>query len=229
MPRVLKRNLLVLGCGRSGTLYTCKVFAKAGMDLGHERVGTFGCCSMYFVTPKTDCSAVSNGQRTPIHKDEKREDYEFKHVWHQIRHPLKTIDSLAKSFSRKVRIWTHEQLGVALPGKSGNFQCSLEDKIAWAMSYWVINNELCEKQADWTYKIEVFPWEEMCNKLGLGNRGMPNVSTTTNRGLRFAFKSKLQSDHIRETMHDTTWDTLRKADPSLMSQVKNLAEHYGYI
>lgn len=98
IPRLLKRRpLLIVACGRSGTLYVCRLFHKIGIDLGHEHVGKFGCCSMYFVPNNSDFSIVNHGQKVPIHRGESKQDFKFEHIWHQVRHPLPTIDSLAKS------------------------------------------------------------------------------------------------------------------------------------
>lgn len=229
---MIKKKLLILACGRSGTLYTTKMFKKAGLDLGHETVGDFGTCSMYFVRDKTDCRLVNKNQAEGIHIGQCRSMYDFEHVWHQVREPLKCIDSLAKCFSRKVRLWTNDQLGIDLPGRSREFQCSLDDKIHWAMHYYYVNNKMCEAQAEWTYRLEGIGPEtfwHMCEKLDvIPDNIKPQVSDTTNRGLRFAFKSKEQSQVIRETIYDTTWNTLAKINEPLAKKIRTLSRSYGY-
>jgi hypothetical protein len=225
---ILKRKLLVIGCGRSGTSYTTKIFKEIGLDLAHERLGKFGTCSMYMVTPITDCSIVNKGQKEGIHHGECRSKIEFEHVWHQVRDPLKCIDSLAKSFTRKVRVWTGEQVGVTLPGRSDQLQCSSEDKLHWAMNYWYTNNLLCQSQAEWTYRLEDYPWSEMLTRLNLAEFPLPDISQTVNRGLRFAFKSKEQSEEIKRTIYNTSWETLSSVDKSLTAKIRKLARTYGY-
>lgn len=229
MPRLLKeRSLLIVACGRSGTLYVCRLFRKIGIDLGHEHVGKFGCCSMYFVPNHSDFSIVNHGQKVPIHKGESKQDFKFEHIWHQVRHPLPTIDSLAKAFTQKVRLWTHEALGVPLPGTSGKRRCKMEDKIHWAMHYWVINNRLCEAQSEWTYRLEAIPWEQMLDRIGIEQIPIPDVSTTTNRSLRFAMRSKAQVKEIKKHIHDTQWNTLRRINRDLAEEIKEMAVAYGY-
>lgn len=228
MPKLIKRDVLILACGRSGTLYTSRVFKSVKYDVGHEKIGENGSISMYLVAGKTDCTSINKGQKTLIHAGEDRANYEFGQVWHQLRHPLKAIDSLAKSFTRKVRAWTGEQLGVPLPGRAKELQCSIEDKLHWAMHYWLQNNLLCEKQAAWTYSLETFPWEEMLERLGLPSQSLPTLPTTTNRGLRYAFKSKEQTAVINKTMYDTDWKRLRAIDRNLAQQVRENAERWGY-
>lgn len=229
MPKVLKRRqLLILACGRSGTLYVCRLFRKIKIDLGHERVGDFGCCSMYFASNQSDFSIVNQGQKVPIHGGESKQDFRFKHIWHQVRHPLPTIDSLAKAFTQKVRLWTHEAIGVPLPGTSGNRRCEMEDKIHWAMHYWVINNRLCEDQANWTYRLEDIPWDHMLDRLGIAQVPIPDVSRTINRSLRFAMRSKAQVEEIKKRMYDTQWNTLYRINRSLTEEIKEMAVVYGY-
>jgi len=226
---MIDRELLVLACGRSGTLYTSKVFRAAGFDLRHEQIGAFGSSSMYMVPRVTDCSIVNAGQKVPIHAGENRADYRFKHVWHQTRHPLRAIDSLAKSFTRKVRLWTGEQIRFAMPGRSTELQCPIEDKIHWAMRYWFYNNAFCGVQAEWRYQLENFPWGEMLERLGYqSGHPLPVIPATTNRNLRFAFKSAEQAAMIRETIYDTTWETLERINPYLTDTIRRMARRYGY-
>lgn len=223
------RKLLILACGRSGTLYTSKVFRGVGLDLGHEKVGAYGTCSMYFVTPETNCATVNAHQKVPIHDGENRADYEFEHVWHQVRHPLAAIDSLAKAFTRKVRVWTGEQLHFHMPGRSAELRCPLEDRLRWAMRYWIENNKRCEEQSEWTYRVEDFPWVAMQARLCISPLyPLPVISTTTNRSLRYAFKTVVQTKDINEKMYDTTWSTLDALDAGLTLDIRILAASYGY-
>ncbi len=227
-----KRKLLILACGRSGTAYISKVFQKLGYDLGHERVGEYGCCSMYFVTPTTDCSIVNKGQKTGIHVKECRSDFEFEHIFHQVRHPLKAIESLAGSFTRKVRLWTHTELNVCLPGKAEDYQCPYEDKLHWAMHYWLDNNELCQEQAEFTYQLESVEnyWKKLADTLNLYPvPEFPTIKQNTNQGLRFAFKTKEQVAIIKQNLHTTTWTDLERVNPTLTKRIKRLGKSYGYV
>lgn len=223
----MRRKLLITGCGRSGTLYLSRVFRKAGMDVRHESVGKYGCCSMYFITDTTDCSIVNEGQKVRIHESECRSQFSFDHVWYVVRHPLRTIDSLAKSFTRKVRRWTGDQLGVPTDGAE-KLAPSFEEKVRWAARYWVVGTEMAVAQSTWGFRIEDFPWEEALDRLGEPRRPLPFVSKTTNRGLRFAFKSKEAAAKIREEIYGVEWKTLADIGEGLEGRVREVARRVGY-
>lgn len=200
-------RLKIIGCGRSGTKYTSTVFKKLKYDLGHESLGDFGIVTMYWLGNPKEVNVAGKGQKIQI---ESIEGIDFEHTWHQTREPIKCIESLAKSFTLKVRLWTHHALGVPLPGRSGYLQCPYEDKLAWATEYYIEGNLRAKKQASWTYKLEEFPWESMLRKLRLPQQELPVVSDTTNRGLRFAFKTKAQCEAIRRHPYTLTPKRLRE-------------------
>lgn len=234
MPKLVKakqkRKLLILACGRSGTQYISKVWKKAGLDFGHEHVLSDGCVSMYFCLPHADISAFNTSNKHAVHPNEYREDFEFEHIWHQVRDPLKAIDSMAKAFNSTVRRWTQDHMGIDA-GNAYKRQCSIEDKYLWAMRYYLQGNELMAQQAQLTYRLESLQniwWAPLCDKLGLGLPLFPNVSSTTNRGLRFAFKSKEQAAEIRETLYDTSWETLKRVDKTLAGEIRERTREWGY-
>ena len=230
MARRQHRPLCILACGRSGTLYTSQTFRAAGMDLGHEAVGAFGTVSMYFPFPDPDLSLINHHQAKPLHVGECRNDFRFDHIWHQVRHPLRAIDSMAGAFTRKVRLWTSEALEFDLPGESGELRCSIEDKRLWAMHYWFLNNQLCECQAAFTYRVENmgFEWPVLMRKLGQREPALfPNVDTTTNRSLRYAFKSNRRKQIDRD-MYQLTWSDLYDLDRPLARRIRDMARGYGY-
>ena len=222
------RKLLIVGSGRSGTLYTSKVLSKIGYPIGHERVAACGACSMYFVS-------VAGGWEVwaPTRKDSvlaEKVPYRFETIWHQVRHPLKTIDSLAKSFNRSVRVWTAERFGFSLPGKAGNLVCPLPDKIRWATRYWIEANRACRAVASWTYRIEDWEqnWGSILGRLEIPLCSLPKVSTTTHRDLRFAFKSKPVYTHLKATMYDTSYAMIRMLDGLLAEELQAEATTCGY-
>jgi len=228
--RVVKsRKLLVVGSGRSGTLYTSKVFQKLGFDLGHEKDGEYGICSMYFLAPKV--GQYSTGRTREIGDGSSREDFQFERIIHQVRDPLKTIESLASTFTLKVRLWTHDYLQVQLPGTSGKLQAAPRDRQEWAMRYWLRAQELAEDLAERTVRVEDLPsiWPGLSQELFGDSLEFPDISDTTNRGLRFAFKSKEQSIRIRHNLHTLKWEDVRALNSSLTSQVRDRAQQYGYV
>jgi hypothetical protein len=203
------------------------VFRTAGYDLGHERVGEFGTISMYFPFPNPDLSLINEGQAKPLHPNECRDDFRFAHVWHQIRHPLRAIDSMAGSFTRKVRLWTAQTCEFDLPGEAGELRASLDDKIRWAMRYWYHNNLICRNQAELTFRLEDFPWDVMLRRLGLPAQPLPEVSTSINRGLRYAFKASRRKQIDRD-MYKLTWTRLYTLDPFYARRCMTLARQCGY-
>ena len=80
--RLRNKTLLITGCARSGTTFITKFFQLNGYDMRHEREGHFGVVSW----PMT-----ADSKRTPWGPGYDR--YLFKHIFHQVRHPLKTIAS----------------------------------------------------------------------------------------------------------------------------------------
>lgn len=224
-----KRKLLILSTGRSGTKYVAKLFTKAGLAIGHEQVHTGGTATHFFFVDRIDTS-MFNQSKAPIHSGENREDYQFERVWYQVRNPLKTVDSIAKCFNHKMRLWSHNNLGVDLPGTSGKIRTTLEDKIRWAVKYITTCHKLGVNQADKVYQVEqiAHEWPNLLTEIGLPPCSVPKVSVTTNRSLRFAFKSKDQSAEIRRTMYQVTWSKLNKLCPSDTEELRDFAERFGY-
>ncbi|MEL7422698.1 MAG: hypothetical protein AAFN81_06895, partial [Bacteroidota bacterium] len=85
---VRKRNqekIMIIGCGRSGTTYTSKLFKSFGYEVGHERLGKNGISSWMLVSDQTQ---VPIG---PSFKDLRSLELP---IVHQVRHPIKAISSL---------------------------------------------------------------------------------------------------------------------------------------
>lgn len=78
-----EKLVLVIGCPRSGTGYMWKVLSKCGVRVAHEREGQQGIVSWLFTADSAD---PAWGPKTT--------DYHFKHIFHQVRHPLKCIASM---------------------------------------------------------------------------------------------------------------------------------------
>ena len=76
-------DMLVTGCARSGTLYITRVFQKCGLGVKHENwEPTYGMVSWPMAVNTKD-----NVWGPPS------KDFTFKHIFHQVRHPLKAIAS----------------------------------------------------------------------------------------------------------------------------------------
>lgn len=212
---MIRKQLLVLSSGRSGTSYTSKVFQRSGYDLGHEVMGEYGTCSMYCVPPKANCDYKP---KTP-----NREDYKFESIMYQIRNPLRSVESIGNCFTHKVRLWS-STLDVPLPGRAAKRICPISDKLKWAMLYWLEVDDRCRELCDDFYPIE----EGLNVAYPTLNLDESKVKTNHNQGLRFAFKSKKQVAHIKETIGTLTYQDLNKIDKDLSKQIQNRATKYGY-
>lgn len=191
------RELLIVGCARSGTAYIAQVLQKCGLDVGHERDKSFGIVSWSMT--------VDTRQRL---WGPPAAGFRFKHIFHQVRHPLKTIASfhLANELSWRY-VFKH------VP------EIKIHDKIiVRCAKYWYYWNLKAEKRAEFTYRVEdienAFP--EMSRRLGipLDPQVLKRVSKRT---------------HPRPYNLELSWDILYKTlSDDLYDKVVTLAERYGY-
>ena len=193
------RPLLVTGCARSGTGYISSIMQKSGYHFGHEQVKGFGLASweMNFDTNWVPWFDARNG-------------LQFNHVFHQVRHPLKTISS----------VFTTE------PKISWDFIIALipeihhtDNHITKCAKYWYYWNKHAEAQAEWTYQLEQVEkvWPEFCARLDI----KPDLSV---------FQKVSKKTNTRNSVsHYLTWQELRtQITPELFDKITKLADHYGY-
>lgn len=183
--------LLITGSPRSGTRYVSSLLRQSGIRAFHERVGSDGSVSSLF--------AVDDfwypGNKNPM----RRSSFDWTHVFHQVRHPLDTIASLAAMERPEFWHWTQVHTGLGYEE---------DDAVVHAAKFWVKWNELAEKlNPEWTYQIESDFWDEMCDRIGIGRCEIPEVAENG------------ASRHGK-----ISWDDLGSARGS----VEVLAERYGY-
>ena len=175
---------------------------------------------MYFGCPATYYPA-------DFHEGDNFSNTKFEHIWHQVKEPLTCIGSLRDNFAghKKTREWLHEFMQIPL----------IDDKLEWAMSYYHRANKYFSQMADWTYQVEQLPehWEAFKTDLDIDpEREFPKASTTMNRSVRFAFKSKEEYTKIKKSLEDgsgyPTWDDLYEKNEALASRIATLADKYGY-
>lgn len=192
-----ERELLITGCARSGTAFIARVLRDCGLEVGHEKDSAYGIVSW----PMT----VNTPQRLWGPPSAR---YRFKHIFHQVRHPLKTIASfhLANELSWRY-IFKH------IP------EIRLDDKmIVRCAKYWVYWNLKAEKRAEFTYRVEDIEnaLPEMSRRLGvpLDTKVLKNIS---------------KNYHQRPYHVHLTWEILhRTLKADLYTKVVRLAERYGY-
>lgn len=192
-------EFLITGCARSGTHYIAKVFRLHGLEVSHEGDARYGIVSW---TMAVDSDHSPWGPAA--------NNYYFKHIFHQVRHPLKTIAS----------VMTTE------PKRSWHFICKevpdikLKDPlIVRAAKYWYYWNLKAESKAEMTYRLED------------ASSALPEMSRILGYTFDTAFLNQVPSDagaRKRKPRH-LTWLDLRKAlNDSLYDKIICLAERYGY-
>jgi hypothetical protein len=181
--------VLITGCGRSGTTYISKLLLNCGLNVPHENLGKDGCASWFLaVDPSAD-----------IH---------FRHIFHQVRHPINVIASVT-TFAQS----SWDYICKSIP--EINKQDSL---IVKATKYWIYWNLKAEKRAEWTYRIENLSNEidEMSRRLGV----------PLDRNVL-----QILSDNINTRPHlQLTWEKLRnEVGEELYLQVVEMSRRYGYL
>lgn len=194
-----EKKVLVTGCGRSGTGYMCAFLKASGLDVHHEYMGQEGTVSWLMGAD------VEKAPWGPLSKD-----FHFQHVFHQVRNPLKVI----QSFYNVPPLATWEWIAHSIP------QIHLEDPLLTKCAkYWVYWNKMVEKKAEWTFRIEDFDrvYPEMGQRLGVKfNRKVLNtIGKKTN--------TKGPPKRI------ITWKILKEElDPQTYAQVVKMAKRYKY-
>ncbi len=177
------RWIMVSGCHRGGTMFTHRVLYKAGIKMQHQDYGKDG--------------IVSGSLAACEHLDGSR-------VIHQIRDPLKSIESLQGVITRIVA----EFKSCPLRGIS-------DPPLRLAMKYYHWIHTLAKMRNLWTYRVEDMEerWPDICERLEI-DRPMPKVSTKTNA----------RTYHV----NGINWSDLYRADEKLAHHLNLLAEGWGY-
>jgi hypothetical protein len=215
------KKLLVIGCGRSGTLYTAEVFRALGLNILHERdpVGNQECgrdgFASWFLTvddpnPPYGPSAVG---------------FDFQSVIHLVRDPLKVIASFAQFILQKGQkspAFLEKHIPGFLEGIENPDLSAKEKLLLLSSRYWYHWNLLAEKKASETIQVEKLELmlPRLSADLGLDYRPdeIANVSKETNR----------RGIYLSEQPWVINWKDVEKLDSLLHDQIRNLAASYGY-
>lgn len=207
---VPERDLLITGCARSGTAYVSQVLNACKLNVGHETDGAYGISSWVMAIP---------ADQTPW--GPARNNYSFRHVFHQVRDPLKTISSVFTTEGTKS--WAFITMHIP--------QISLADlHIIRAAKYWYYWNLQAEAAAEWTYRLEDLDnlREEFERRLGvqLDSQKWGSIAKNANpRHLKPPRAGYIQTDKPTEF----TWDDLERELPlELFHKIQLLAQKYGY-
>ena len=203
----IQKKILVLGTGRSGTTHMAKVLTAAGLKVKREQMGADGTASLYFFAD-SEWHPWWDGYAALCHKHERRSDYEFEHILHVIRDPLKTIPSMAKMFQGLV--YDYMEHHSVLPK-------GIRNKMLRCMYIYKNVNELCASYADRTFRIEDlrYEWPEVSTRLGISPT-FPNLPPAN------------KSSGYKKS-EPVTWEDLEQISPELTAEIKTLAARYGYV
>lgn len=191
------RTLLITGCARSGTSFITKFFRLNGYDVGHERDGLFGVVA-WTMTADVDIAPWGPGFN----------NYTFEHIFHQVRHPLKTI---ASAGNEPPISWIFVKKFVP--------EIEMDDpKIVKGAKYWYYWNLLAEKKAEWTYRIE-----DIENQIG-------EMVALLEIDLDPTILNDIPTDTNTRRYTDVySWEDLREAlDEDLFYNIVEMASRYGY-
>ena len=221
------RRLLVTGCGRSGTRFISFVLRRLGLDVPHERLGRDGIVSWSMAVHA--CERPFGPPSGSVH---------FEHVFHQTRHPLDVISSVA---TFKHPSW--EFICAHTP-------CSFDDPlILRSAKYWLHWSEHADQLATWRYRVEalgeVFP--EFCERLDvdvdLAALERVSIDVNTRRrgrllhlGDELAERLRIElPGGVRERLGPSrplssalTWDDITAIDRDLATRIREKAVEYGY-
>ncbi len=191
-------EFLITGCARSGTSFMTKFFRLHGLSVKHEWNANYGIISWTMATgaSKSPFGPASN-------------EFYFKHVFHQVRHPLKTIASVLATEPKRTWLFICDEIP----------EISMSDPpIVRASKYWYYWNLRAESQAELTYRIE---------SVGSVVSKMSQILGTPLDREKLTWISK-ESNHRFQT-RKLSWLDLRKALNSKMyARIVCLAERYGY-
>ena len=193
-----QRLFLITGCARSGTTFMARVLNRCGLDVGHEGVGGTGTVS-WTMAVESSC--------TPFGPPYKKGN--FKHIFHQVRHPLDTISSVYANEPQESWEFIYRHLPQISPEDS---------KLEKCVKYWIYWNQQAEAKAEMTYQVENL--KKALKKIG------KRLGVELPRTL--ARKISKTVNH-REDYHYFSWKEIKQKIPkNLYDELKRQAIRYGY-
>jgi hypothetical protein len=130
------KKLLIIGCPRSGTLYTTKGLQKQGYDINHEAHGKDGMVSW--------TAAHKKGIYGRLPKDFRKWE-----IRHQLRNPLDTVSSF-QTISGSTWNWLSQE---GITHKRRN-QETFDESVDRLLLFWITWTELCMGVTEDWYQIE---------------------------------------------------------------------------
>ncbi len=196
-------EILIIGAERSGTGYMSTLLRRSGYDVGHQGYGVDGSVSWPMVV----------NQYQPWIVNTKCKD-RFKRVFHQVRHPLKVIQSIVLNFSDDMETDTWVFKRKCIPDMD-----PLASPIVQAAQYWYYWNLMAEKKSEWRYRVEDLPLmvDEFERRSGL------KISRSALEKLPKNYQT------IVPIEKELTWEDLEAELPEdLYVNIFNMSRRYGY-
>lgn len=135
------RKALFIGTGRCGTQFISAYCQKNGVGIGHEIVGVHGTSSHWFAFDADWYPVLMTRPFGTAHVGERRSDFVFENVFHVVRHPLHTIQSMYDNFHDADYAFLLDN-GLPLT------KAQAQDKLLASMAVYHYVNEVCETQTD---------------------------------------------------------------------------------
>lgn len=206
----IKKKLLVLGSGRSGTMFTAKALTTVGINVLHEKVGEHGTVSHYFVTDSEWYPMAPWQERAgKKHVGERRSDFDFEHVVHIIRDPRKSIPSMTKIFG-SVTWQFYIDNGIIPDG--------IKNPMLRAMYFWLAHNQRSVEQANLTFPLEGYEknWPKFMELIGHKGVEYPAHLRPMNKTSGFKKYEPL------------TFEEMVAIDKNLGIAIRHFARGFGY-
>lgn len=195
------RALLITGCARSGTQYVAMALTASGIEIGHEQMKSAGVSKWDLATNPKE---ARNKRWINLH------NFQFDHIFHQVRDPLKVISSVYVTEDRQSWNYILKHTPEIDIRDSHLIKCA---------KYWYYWNLKAEELAEWTYRLEDLDqlWEEYGRRLGkpINAQAINAISKKTNTA----------GDPKRFTWYDLE----KELDSELYHNIRKLAQKYGYL
>jgi len=223
-----KPKIIIVGCGRSGTKYISKTLEEAGIHVGHEYSppDSDGLSSWYVTVSDFEkyITIPYHGSQLigfTIQKNDKFISHlpEGATVLHQVRDPLNTIVSFKANCSISSWRFVHRYLPEIYLEK--------DSLLLKTMKYWYYWNQIAEKKAEWTYRVESLFEDKIFKEFCLRLKRPELLKTkplmeATNR------QTNTGKNHPKNIYEKLTWDDLYEEDYGLTVSIKKLGRFYGY-
>lgn len=194
-------ELLIIGCGGSGTHYTSTCFQISGLDLRHEKFGKYGCIGWPLTV------GPFNFDGTPLPNMQT-----FRHIFHQVRNPLHVITCWAQ-LDLDCSAWIFVRNNIPEINKD-------DSSLVQSAKYWYYWNLIAESKAEWRFKVEDFLLllNEFRKRLHIALNKKAILTIPTNTGTWAGNKKTI------------TWDDLKMNLPNdLYENIRNMAIRYKYL